>query len=277
MKKTIVGSMVVALGIFMASTSAYAGCGMPGCSDKGSGVMPSKIQVSIVKDKMKKMGLRSEAHALKEIPGLIEVDGAGGITYFTDSTARYLIAGHLLDPVARKDLTKERQEKQKIVLLKKAIEKRHLVVGGDKNAKNAIVVFDDPDCPYCRKLESQLGANSGVKAYHVMTPLVQLHPQAEAHTKAILCSRDMNGTLESIMLGGQSPQSSKCDNPQYKQMRAEHSRLAATYGINSTPTIVRLTDGQVWSGYMPISFLRKWAAGKDVSATNINAAIQGGL
>ena len=277
MKQKLIG---VILASSMMSGVAYAGCGMPGCTadskDAGLSSTPSQIQVDLVKDKLEKMGLKSETHALKQIPGLIEVDGPRGITYFTDSTARYLIAGHLLDPVARKDLTKERQEKAKIGLLKKAINARHLVLGGDKQAKNAIVVFDDPDCPYCRKLETQLGANSGVKAYHVMTPLAQLHPQAEEHTKAILCSKDMNSTLEAIMLGGQSPSTEKCANPQYAQMRAEHASLANTYGVNSTPTLVRLTDGQVWSGYMPITQLRQWAAGKEISAAAVNAAIQAG-
>lgn len=298
MKNKILMISLMFASIMLSSGYVFAaGCGMSGCTGEctsgkhggeknltGISQTPNrernnitKFQIDMVKDRVKKFGLQADVHAVKEIPGLIQIDAQSGITYFTDATARYVIVGHLLDPVARKDLTQEEKNIGKIGALKKAIKHRQLIKGGDRRAKNAIVVFDDPDCPFCRKLEAQLGSHSGVKAYRVMSPLIQLHPQAEEHTRAILCSRNPNRTLESIMLRGQSPQTTRCANRHYDEMRAEHANLAKLYAVNGTPTLVRMTDGQVWNGYMPISMLKRWAAGENISAQSVNAAIQAGL
>ncbi len=277
----VLSTIAAVLGFtIMSGINAFA-CGMPGCSTETSSAIsggePARLQLKIVKKKLSTLGLTGNVSLVKEIPGLIEIDGQKGATYFTDVNARYLIVGHLLDPIARRDLTRDRQNQLKIGTLKTAIQKRQLIEGGDLSAKNAIVVFTDPDCPFCRRLETGLMDHSGVKAYYVMSPLVQLHPLAEEHTKAIMCSKNMNQALESVMLRNQIPQTNKCANPHYADMRAEHARLSQLYHVNGTPTLVRLTDGQVWTGYMPPSLLKEWASGKNVSAATVNAAIQAGL
>lgn len=250
----------------------------------------SKMAVSLLEDTISSqyanLGFRKgsfEVRPLKEMPGLYEVRLKNGPVYFTDGTARYFIMGMLLDPVNRVNLTAARINGEKLAQLKEAIKSGELPVTGDKHSKVEVVIFDDPDCPFCARLESQLTKKSGIKAYHVLSPLVQLHPDARKHGTKILCQpRYRRGEALQYVMKLHSQNIAVPDPKPYclkktKKTWEVHDSLVGLYGIDSTPTLVRLTDGQVWNGYLPLSLLKRWASGENLNPQEVQAAMQAGM
>ena len=86
-----------------------------------------------------------------EIDGLFEVAMGKNIGY-TNSDGRFFIFGHIFDMKTQQDLTAQRLDEMNVVNfaelpLKDAIK----TVRGD--GSRTLVVFSDPDCPYCKTLE----------------------------------------------------------------------------------------------------------------------------
>lgn len=112
------------------------------------------------------------------------------------------------------------------------------------NGSKKMVVFSDPDCPFCQKLEQELVKLTGVTVYVAPFPLVSLHPNAAAIAERIWCSRDQGRAWRDYLLRHKEPMQASCVNP-----IGTWQALAQKYQINSTPTMV-LEDGRMISGAM---------------------------
>lgn len=117
---------------------------------------------------------------------------------------------------------------------------------GDPNAKTKVIVFDDPDCPYCRKLHEAiktiLQQRKDIAFYIKLYPL-DIHPQSYDKSKAILCQN--SAKLLDDAFSGKELAKSSCAGPELD----ENIRLAKSLGINGTPFLV-LSDGRVIPGYV---------------------------
>lgn len=121
------------------------------------------------------------------------------------------------------------------------------MVVGDPSAKNKIIVFSDPDCPFCRKLHPELKdivkKRKDIAFYIKLFPLVKLHPQSYEKSKAIMCKKS-NKVLDDAFEGKDIPKAD-CDT----KVPDENMKLAEKLGISGTPTII-LPDGRVIPGYV---------------------------
>jgi thiol:disulfide interchange protein DsbC len=110
------------------------------------------------------------------------------------------------------------------------------------NGAKKLVVFSDPDCPYCQKLEHELVKLPNVTLYIAPFPLTSLHPNAAAISERIWCSKDQGRAWRDYLLRQKEPMKASCPNP-----IAAWQALAQKYQINSTPTMV-LEDGRMIAG-----------------------------
>lgn len=178
---------------------------------------------------------RIDAIAHTPIPGLYEIISGQSILYM-DATGRYVLIGELYDFTAKKNLTAERG------LTLNTVRFSDLPFGsairlGPKDGTRQLAVFDDVDCPYCRKFHSEVLPallKDGVTVHVFLYPLSGLHPEAEAKSKKIWCSDNRVAALEATMSGTppESP-SGDCPNPLHT-IKA----LATTLGISGTPTLI---------------------------------------
>ncbi len=189
---------------------------------------------------------------MSPIKGLWQIDvettdGRHGALYL-DFSKKYLVAGQLV-PVEQigKPAPQRKVDVSKIPL-------HDALVMGPKNAKKKVVVFSDPECPYCRELHKVikqiLAKRSDIAFYIILNPL-PMHQGAYKKAQAIICAKSTE-MLDDAFSGKPIPEPT-CPPDQVEKDKA----LAKSLDFNGTPTLVR-DDGTVLSGYLPEDKLLEW-------------------
>ncbi len=113
------------------------------------------------------------------------------------------------------------------------------LVLGDTNAVQKVIVFTDPDCPYCSKLHAELkkvvAERSDIVFYLKLLPL-KIHPDSQWKSESIMCNRSLQ-MLEDNFDRKPIPRP-LCQSPVIE----ENIRLATELGITGTPTLI-MPDG----------------------------------
>ncbi len=138
---------------------------------------------------------------------------------------------------------------------------KEALVMGPKHAKKKIVVFTDPDCPFCRKLHVELKKvlekRHDVAFYLFLRPLPMHGKDANDKAQAILCTKSL-ALLDDALSGKPLPAPS-CSTAA-KEIE-KNNALADSLGLRSTPTLVR-EDGTVSVGEPPAEQFSAWIDGK---------------
>ncbi|MCB5186329.1 DsbC family protein [Methylobacillus gramineus] len=188
--------------------------------------------------------------------GLYEVFLDGQIVY-TDDKFSFLIAeGRLVEPKTKRDITGERlDELTRVDFSALPLDQAIKVVKG--NGSKKLVVFSDPDCPYCKRLEQkELTGITDVTIYTFLFPLEQLHPDAGNKSRAIWCAPDRAKAWQDWVLNGQLPKAQgTCDTPIEKV-----AELGKKMNVTSTPTLI-FADGKRMLGAYPAKDIEKAMAG----------------
>jgi thiol:disulfide interchange protein DsbC len=182
------------------------------------------------------------------IPGLFEVQVNNEI-FYTDSNAKYLIQGEMVELATGNNVTAKRQEDiNRIKWSELPQAQAFKVIRGNGNRQ--IAVFSDPNCGYCKRLEKTLQQLDNVTIYNYLIPI--LSADSTLKSKQIWCASDQQKVWNDWMLNNQSPTGkSDCVNPIDKNMA-----LAKSYGINGTPTIF-FTDGSRFPGAVQLVDIEK--------------------
>lgn len=204
--------------------------------------------------------VRIESVTKTPYAGLYEVFLDGQIIY-TDEKFSFLIAdGRLIEPKTKRDVTGERlDELTKVDFSSLPLDQAIKVVKGAGTRK--LVVFSDPDCPYCKRLEQKELVNiTDVTIYTFLYPLEQLHPDSMNKSKAIWCAPDRAKAWQDWILNGQLAKPGNCDTSALDKV----AELGRKLGVSSTPTLI-FADGKRMLGAYPAKDIEKAmsaAAGK---------------
>ncbi len=182
------------------------------------------------------------------IPGLFEVQVNNEI-FYTDSNAKYLIQGEMVELASGNNLTTKRQEDiNRIKWSELPQAQAFKVVRG--NGSRQIAVFSDPNCGYCKRLEKTLQQLDNVTIYNYLIPI--LSADSALKSKQIWCAADQQKVWNDWMINNLGPSGkSDCANPIDKNLT-----LAKNYGINGTPTIF-FTDGSRFPGAVQLADIEK--------------------
>jgi thiol:disulfide interchange protein DsbC len=189
--------------------------------------------------------------SLKKTPylGLYEVV-VGGELFYTDEKASYLFFGHVVDPQTKQSLTTERlqqiKDMRRISVDSLPLELAIKAVKG--NGKRKLVVFSDPNCPYCKRLEKELANVNDVTVYTLLYPV--LNGSLPTAT-SIWCSTDRLKAWEDFMLKDIAPTGKDCETPIGKLLQAGQKN-----GISGTPTLI-FADGSIAPGLMAAEAIEK--------------------
>ena len=174
----------------------------------------------------------------------IATDGQKVLAYI-DFSKRYVLLGNMLDTKEKKNVTRERMTEINRVDFS-TIPLDDAIVMGDKSATHKVIVFSDPECPYCAKLHDEIkkivGKRKDIVFFVKMFPL-PMHKGSYEKAKAIVCSKSI-ALLDDAFENKTIP-AAKCTTPSVDN----NIKLAGTLGISGTPAII-LSDGRIFPGYM---------------------------
>ncbi len=172
--------------------------------------------------------------ATTPLPGIYEINTGSEIIY-TDTNGRYVFYGNLFDLDKSSNLTETR-----LSLLNRVnfsdFPFAQSLVSKRGTGKRQLVIFADPNCGYCKRLEKDLQKVRDLTVYTFLTPI--LSPDSNKKSRQIWCSTDRNEAWQNWMLQNTPPSSNKeCSSPIDSNIA-----LSQKLGVKATPTLF-FTDG----------------------------------
>lgn len=144
-----------------------------------------------------RMGEHIKVDSVTKTPygGMYEVRTNGDI-FYTDETARYLFVGKVMDLTTLQDLTRARVDQISAIKFSDLpLEEAIKTVKG--NGKRVMAVFEDPNCPFCRKLHQTMQGIDNVTVYTFLLPI--LSDDSAVKSKDIWCAPDRAQAWKSWM------------------------------------------------------------------------------
>ncbi len=194
------------------------------------------------------------------VAGLYEVVAGRNVLY-AEPTGRYLLVGHIYDLATATDVTAARKAE---IAAARRIPQRDLPLAeaGVRYGEGPVrlVVFSDPTCPWCRKLNREvLRGLEGVEVVELMFPI---RPGARPVAEAVLCADDPAATLAAVFDGKRPGKAS--DACRERVAAGLDAALAAgrRHGVAGTPTLVA-PDGRVHEGFLARPQLVAWLRAGD--------------
>jgi thiol:disulfide interchange protein DsbC len=190
-------------------------------------------------------GARADELRASPVPGVYELTRGTDIAYVT-ADGKYAFTGDLYDLGSNDNLTEQHRRELRVKRIA-AVPESEMLIFGPKDPKYTITVFTDVDCPYCRKLHSQIAEFNrlGVRVRYLLYP--RTGPNTVAWTKAeqVWCSADRNDALTRAKLGQELKTKPCANNPV-----ARSYALGQEFAVQGTPAII-LADGEMLPGYVP--------------------------
>src|SRR3989338_9283209 len=182
---------------------------------------------------------------ISPVKGLWEVEGiqnGNKVRVYIDFSKKYIVVINKFIPV---DAIGKPPPIRKIDL--NLLPLTDALVMGNPLARKRVVVFTDPDCPYCKKFHTEMKEiikkSKDIVFYIKLFPLVNVHPESYEKSKTISCKNSLK--LLDDAIEGKKLQKPDCDTKAVD----ENIRLAERLGINVTPTII-LPDGSMVPGFI---------------------------
>ena len=178
------------------------------------------------------------------VAGLFEVRLGTDIVY-TDENGHFLVQGSLIDTKTRSDLTQARIDKLTAIDFAGLPLKDAVLIRQGTGARK-VVVFSDPNCGYCKRLERDLLALKDVSIYTFLYPI--LGPDSTAKSKDIWCAKEPAKVWRAWMLDGQAPAkvAGACDTAAIER----NTDMGKRYKVTGTPALV-FEDGSRAPGAIP--------------------------
>ena len=180
--------------------------------------------------------------------GLYEVR-TGTDVFYTDAKGNFLIQGELIDTKARRNLTEDRIAKLSAVDFSALpLKDAFVTVRGD--GKRQLVVFADPNCGYCKRVERDLQKIDNVTVHTFLYPI--LSPDSAEKSNHVWCAKDRTAAWDDWMLRDKTPASASCDTAALQRNLA----FGKKHKITGTPTLI-LSDGSRVPGAIATADLEK--------------------
>lgn len=214
---------------------------------------------------LKKMNSTAKVVGIQMSPvkGLWEVtvdeEGKKGI-FYTDFSKKYMIAGPIVELDSGSNKTRESidkiQNSRKVDV--SSIPLGNALVLGSRSAPKKVIVFTDPDCPFCAKLDTEMKKvvteRKDIAFYIKLFPL-SIHKDAYWKATAIECKKSLKMMEDNF--AGRPISKGNCSSKEID----DNIKLANSLGLFSTPTLV-FPDGTVHEGMLPADKLIQLIDGK---------------
>ncbi len=173
---------------------------------------------------------------------------------YIDAKGEHLFVGNIINTRTRENLTKARSDAlleaslPKVKFADLPLDSAIKFVKG--NGKRQLVVFSDPNCSFCKRLEKTLEQVSDVTIHVFLFPI--LGPDSIEKSKSIWCSSDRGKAWMDWMVAGTPPSAAgNCSTPVDRLVA-----LGRSLSIDATPTMI-LANGRRVAGAVPLEEIQK--------------------
>jgi len=182
--------------------------------------------------------------------GLYEVR-VGTELYYSDENGNYFIEGHLVDTRTGANLTEERIAKLTAIDFS-TLPLKDAMVWKQGDGSRKLVVFADPNCGYCKKLEREIRQVKDITIYTFLLPI--LGADSTEKSRNIWCAKDPARTWIDWMVDGKLPprMMGDCD----ASVLQRNTAMGRKYKVNGTPALV-FEDGKRIAGAPGMEQLEK--------------------
>ena len=118
------------------------------------------------------------------------------------------------------------------------------------NGKRHVAVFSDPNCGYCKHLETELANLDNVTVHTFIFPF--LSPNSKAKTSDMLCAKDPVAAWGDWMLRGKAAQKNAQCAPKVQELLD----IGQRFGITGTPVMI-FADGTRSNGFIRANAIEK--------------------
>lgn len=186
---------------------------------------------------------QAKVQSVRKMPfnDVYEVVLKGNEIVYTNAATEFIMVGNLVRSEDQRNLTQEKQNELNTINFNDLplAQAFYLTKG---NGKRKIVLFEDPDCGYCKIFRKTLEDMDNITLYTFVIDILGKNSTAKA--KALLCTADPAKAFEDWMLHGKKPANiSNCDT----SVLEKNKELALKLGITGTPTIF-FEDGSRLTG-----------------------------
>jgi len=184
------------------------------------------------------------------VAGLWEVR-LGSQLIYSDAKGSFVIEGEIIDTALHANLTRDRIDRLTAVEFAK-LPLKDAVVWKQGTGARKLVVFADPNCGYCKKLERDLNSIADVTVFTFMIPI--LGGDSPEKARDIWCSKDSGKVWRNWMIDGTPPPAAtaKCDTAALSRNVA----LGQKHGVTGTPSLV-FEDSERVPGILSVQDLEK--------------------
>lgn len=170
----------------------------------------------------------------------------GSDLLYTDEQVRFVMQGSLIDAHNKEDLTaKSLEELTRVSFDSLPLQSAIKQVKGDGSRK--MVVFEDPNCGYCKRLHQTLERMDNYTVYTLLYPI--LSPDSTAKARNIWCAADRVEAWRAQMLRNEAPPNAQCETPIEANLALGRKLL-----VRGTPAII-FEDGSRVNGALPLEGL----------------------
>jgi thiol:disulfide interchange protein DsbC len=184
------------------------------------------------------------------VQGLWELRIGNDVVY-TDAEGQHLIQGAIFDTKTRTNLTEQRLDKLTAIDVS-ALPLKDAITWKQGSGARKLVVFEDPNCGYCKKFERDLSLVKDVTVHLFLYPI--LGPDSTAKSRDIWCAADRAKTWRDWMLNNTAPPKTmgQCDVAALQR----NLELGKKHRVNGTPALV-FEDGKRVPGAIAIDQIEK--------------------
>lgn len=166
------------------------------------------------------------------IPGLWELR-LGSQVIYSDAQGSFVVEGEIIDTARHVNVTQDRVDALTAFDFGK-LPLQDAVVWRQGTGARKLVVFADPNCAYCKKLERDLNDVRDITVYTFMIPI--LGGDSPQKARDIWCAKDSGKVWRNWMIAGTPPPAAaaKCDTAALSRNIA----LGQKHAVNGTPSLV---------------------------------------
>ena len=184
------------------------------------------------------------------VPGLYEIRVNGTDIFYADPEGNFLIQGSVIDTRQRRNLTEERIDKLTAINVDELpLKDAFTIVRG--SGKRKLIVFEDPNCGYCKRFERDLQKVDNVTVHMFLYPI--LGPDSLEKSKAIWCAKDRGKAWQDWMVRDQPPAAANCDITAIQR----NVEVGRKHRITGTPTLL-FADGSRVPGALDTKQIEKF-------------------